>query len=47
MRIKQKNYILFVLLKMYIFCTITIIINNCWGHIDPEAQKCKQEAKTI
>jgi len=29
----------------YIFCTITH--SNGWSRIDPEAQKCKQEKKTI
>jgi len=45
MRSKQK--------KLYIICmnkNVDFLYNysiNCWGRIDPEAQKCKQEAKTI
>jgi len=36
--------------KKDITCMIKNVYNysiNCWGHIDPKAQKCKQETKTI
>jgi len=45
MRSKQKNDILFFMIQnVYFLYNYSI---NCWGCIDPEAQRFKQETKTI
>jgi len=41
------------IMQIYIICMIKNVYFsynysiNCWDRIDPEAQKCKQETKTI